>query len=205
MNKRFSSLFVSATGISVILFMTIHVSINLFLVIDNLSNSEGNLYNSVYYFMQHNAIANTVEKILALGFVFHIVIANITAMRKMKNHGEKKDMIILGVLLLFFLGMHLLQFKVKTNIEIVYIKGKDIPDMYSFVAHFFSTSVFYGIVYMLSGIVLGIHLQNGFISMLDRVEIRPSVQKKLYTAIRIFSYCMMTGFFSIPLYFLLFA
>ncbi|HOU27369.1 MAG TPA: hypothetical protein PLD76_04880 [Paludibacteraceae bacterium] len=205
MNKPIISIISSIAGICTLLFIVLHLAVNLLLVLDAIANTQGYYYNSMHYFMQHNSVAYTLEKTFALGFVLHILLANILAFNKIRNKQGSKDMIIMGFLLLIFTVLHVLQFKVKRTIEYVELDGVLKPDIYQFISHFFSRNWLYSLLYMFSGILLGVHLQNGFVSMIKKINIDKKYQKLISITIKITSYSIMIGFLLIPLYFLFFS
>lgn len=206
-NTKGYTFIVSLSGLSLILFLIIHLSVNLLVIIDK------NTYNQAIYFMQHNSIAQTTENVLALGFLLHIILAShkaIANLRNKNNKGEKnpasKDMLILGGLIICFLAMHLIQFWSKANINILQTKvnGVVMNDTYTFVSELFTSSPFYCIAYIATGIVLGLHMRNGFQSALSASQ---SGKAQLNRNIRLISsgigFFFMIGFSSIPLFFLL--
>jgi succinate dehydrogenase / fumarate reductase, cytochrome b subunit len=205
MTKPIVSIISSIAGLCTLLFIVLHLSVNLLIVVDSIADTDGYYYNSTHNFMQQNSVAYTLEKVFALGFVLHILLANILAFNKIKNKQGSKDMIIMGFLLLLFTVMHVVQFKVKRTIEYVEFDGVLIPDIYLFISNFFSSNWLYSFLYMFSGILLGIHLQNGFASMIEKITMDIKHHKVISIIIKTISYSIMVGFIIIPLYFLLFA
>jgi succinate dehydrogenase / fumarate reductase, cytochrome b subunit len=205
MTKPILPIISSIAGICTLLFIVLHLSVNLLIVVDAIAQTQGYYYNSMHYFMQQNSVAYTLEKTFALGFVLHILLANILAFNKIRNKQGSKDMIIMGFLLLLFTVLHVVQFKVKRSIEYVELDGVLTPDIYHFISHFFSTNWLYSLLYMFSGILLGVHLQNGFVSMIDKININGKHRNLVFSTIKISSYSIMLGFLVIPLYFLLFS
>ncbi len=199
MNKPILSILSSIAGICTLLFIVLHLSVNLLIVVDAIGNTQGYYYNSMHYYMQHNSIAYTLEKTFALGFVLHMFLANILAFIKIRNKQGSKDMIIMGFLLLLFTILHIVQFKIQRTIEYVEIDGILKPNIYLFISYFFSNHWLYSLLYMFSGILLGIHLQNGFASMIDKINLNTKYTKVTSIIIKIISYSIMIGFLLIPL------
>jgi len=206
-NTKEYTFIVSLSGLSLILFLTIHLCINLLVIIDK------NAYNQATYFMQHNPVAQTTENVLALGFLVHIVLTSHKAISDLKNKKNRdnkklasKDMLIMGGLIICFLTMHLIQFWSKANMNILQTKvnGVVMNDTYTFVCELFTSSLFYCIAYIATGIVLGLHMRNGFQSALSSSQ---SEKTELNRNIRLISsgigFFFMIGFSSIPLFFLL--
>jgi succinate dehydrogenase / fumarate reductase cytochrome b subunit len=70
----------SITGLFLILFLLVHMSINLMLIFDD----SGDLYNIAAHFMATNPLIKIMEPILALGFVIHILWSLIITYQNMK-------------------------------------------------------------------------------------------------------------------------
>ena len=59
----------SVSGLFLILFLVVHLVVNLLLIFDD----SGNLYNMAANFMSTNPAIRLIEPILGLGFLVHIV------------------------------------------------------------------------------------------------------------------------------------
>lgn len=211
-NSRGYKWIVSLSGLSLILFLTIHLSINLLAMVDK------NVYNEATDFMQRNFAARTTENILALGFLIHIVLATrqaIADLKKKKDNEKRlsgphlwgsKNMLILGGLIVCFLSMHLIQVwsKLNTNNYQTEINGVVVNDAYTFVSQLFSNSFFYSLVYIATGIALGLHMRNGFLSALQSLNLKNEQTAKTLRRISFtIGLFFAIGFSSIPVFFLL--
>ena len=118
--------FMSVTGLFLILFLSLHLTLNLFLIFDD----SGNLFNQAAHFMATNPMIKIMEPILALGFIIHIIWAAMLTWANMKARPQKyasgdqllswwapsKNMFILGSMILAFLVLHIFNFWVKIKI-----------------------------------------------------------------------------------------
>ena len=98
--------FMSITGLFLIVFLCVHLTLNLFLTFDE----TGNLFNLAAHFMATNPLIKIMEPVLALGFIIHIIwsgwitLTNMKARPQSYNSGDKllswwapsKNMFILG-------------------------------------------------------------------------------------------------------------
>jgi len=218
-------LVMAITGLFLILFLVVHLAMNLTLVMNDVflfgrQWGEGELYNTAAHFMISTPLIRLMEPLLAAGFIFHIVYATMITIRNRQhrpvsyavragNHlssWSSKNMYILGFALLLFLGVHIWNFFYRfryTQMPETIIDGVTMDDSFSVVAALFKSSVLYCIVYMLAGIVLALHLSHGFWSAFQTVGWN---NLKWVSRLRIisilFAVVVGVGFVSIPLYFL---
>lgn len=134
MAKLFSSsigkkVIMSVTGLFMVLFLVMHMSLNLTSIFDG---KEGTVFNAVCEFMSL-PIVTIMTPILALGFVFHILYAFILSIQNLKARGgvkryevankaaadswAAKNMIWLGIIVLLGLGLHLTDFWAKMQLQ----------------------------------------------------------------------------------------
>lgn len=196
--KTISKLLMQTSGISLVLFLMLHLSVNSLIVIDELCALQGELYNRAIFFMRNNIWASTIENILALGFILHVIVASKQAIKKLKQREKRNstDMLVLGTLILCFLVMHLIQFSVKPDFPQVYIDGVAMKDTYTMVSSLFANNPIYNLIYIATGIVLGVHIKRGMGNAFP--ENRWMVQGASILAL-LFS----IGFAATPMYFLL--
>lgn len=208
----------SVSGIFLMTFIIVHLSINLLLVFDD----SGDLFNQGAYFMATNPVIRIMEPLLALGFIVHIIWSLIITFKNMKARptGYKqldnsvsstwasRNMLILGSLIFVFLVMHIAQFfwKIKFTgdplLQHVTIDGIEMENTYALVSSLFKQSLFYSILYVIGAIFLGLHLAHGFWSSFQTVGFVNKIWlKRLQFAGIIFAIVIAIGFSTIPLYF----
>ncbi|MDR0982687.1 MAG: succinate dehydrogenase cytochrome b subunit [Culturomica sp.] len=210
----------SISGLFLIAFLIVHLSLNLLLIFDN----SGELFNIGAHFMATNPIIKVVEPVLALGFVVHIILATILTIQNMKarpvgyarseqsNNASwaSRNMFILGGLILIFLVIHLYNFwlniklpELGTPLEITTVDGVEMENAYLMVSSLFKNSVFFCMLYVLAAIFLGLHLSHGFWSCFQSVGFSNKIwRKRLEWVGYLFAIVIGVGFAIIPLYFL---
>ena len=211
----------SLSGLFLIAFLCVHLALNLLLIVDN----SGELFNIGAHFMATNPIIKIVEPILAIGFIFHIVLASILTLQ---NRGARpikydrrsqagnctwssRNMYILGALVLIFLVIHLWNFwwnikfpSLGTPLAETIVDGVKMENTYALVAGLFQSSVIYCLLYILGGIFLGLHLTHGFWSAFQSIGFSNQIwRKRLECVAKIFAFIIAAGFSIIPLYFML--
>lgn len=223
MNNFFSVLpgrkfLMGVTGLFLILFIAVHLTINLLLIFDD----TGVLFNSAVYFMGTNRIVKILEPLFGLGFFIHILWSfyleyhNYRARPavynkkkfNIKNTWASRNMLIIGLLVLFFLVIHIMNFFWVINfnpgvLQKVTIGGVEMKDSYTLVADLFKNSITYDILYILAGILLGLHLSHGFWSAFQTLGLTQKHRlNRLQLLSRIYAIIVAAGFSVIPLYFL---
>lgn len=212
----------SVTGLFLITFLLVHLSINLLLIVDD----SGDLFNMGAHFMGTNPLIKIMEPILALGFLVHIVWSFIITLQNMKARPQKYDktsqsinssfasrnMLILGAMVLIFLGIHIYNFwyhiKIVQDLGHVTVEQAGVhvhmEDAYSLVAGLFKSSICYCILYILGGILLGLHVSHGFWSAIQTIGFNNDIwRKRLEVIAKIVAVIFAVGFSIIPLYFMI--
>ncbi len=149
------------TGIFLIFFLLLHLSINFFLFYGEKT------FNNAVIFMRSNIFIKISEYILALGFIIHILLGFKLHLKNKKSKGKidyyikndittfsSKSMIYTGFLILCFLILHLMNFMIP-------IYNKPIISDYILVISLFKNPI-YTLIYLISFCILGIHLNHGF-------------------------------------------
>ena len=218
-------LVMAITGLFLILFLLVHLAMNLTLVMNDVflfghQWGEGELYNTAAHFMISTPLIRLMEPLLAAGFIFHIVYATIITVRNRRhrpisyavragNHlssWSSKNMYILGFALLLFLGLHIWNFFYRfryTTMPETVVNGVTMDDSYSVVAALFHSSVIYCIIYMLAGLVLALHLSHGFWAAFQTVgwnNLKWIPRLRIISIV--FAVLVGVGFAIIPFYFL---
>ncbi len=220
-------LIMSVSGLFLMLFLLVHLSMNLTLLMDGVTWlgrtwGEGELFNVGCHFMISNPLIRLVEPLLAVGFVVHILYASIITLRNRKsrpvgysvvggNHltsWASKNMFILGAMLLAFLVLHIYnyfwQFRFG-HMESILVDGVEMENCYPVVAGLFIESKLYCLIYVAGSVLLGLHLSHGFWSAFQTLgwnNVRWVERLRIIS--RILGIFFAVGFSSIPLYFMLF-
>jgi len=208
----------SISGIFLMMFIIVHLSINLLLIFDD----SGDLFNQGAHFMATNPAIKIMEPILALGFLVHIIWSLIVSFQNMKarpigykqlNNSKSsswasRNMLVLGCLIFVFLVMHIIQFfwKIKVTgdplLAHVTVGGEEMENTYALVSSLFKASLIYSLIYVLGGILLGLHLAHGFWSSFQTIGFANKIWlKRLQFVGVIFAIVIAIGFSVIPLYF----
>lgn len=212
--------FMSLTGLFLILFLVVHLTVNLFLTFDD----TGNLFNVAAHFMATNPFIRIMEPILALGFVIHIIwsgwitLVNQNARPQGYAAGDKllswwapsKNMFVLGSLVLIFLVIHIMDFWIKMRFTGDALLDKatgleaGVHNSYALVSYLFINNMIYDILYIAGSLLLGFHISHGFWSAFQTIGINNIVWMKRLKNISIFfGYVFAIGFAAIPLYFII--
>lgn len=209
-------LIMSITGIFLMLFLLVHLGTNLLLMI-----GDGEMYNKVANVLGSTILFQTIEIVLALGFIFHIIYATTITLRNQKTRPVKyakygsnhlttwssKNMYILGFAILAFLIVHLINFFLKIKFGEMPLISYDggityIKNTYILVSEFFIAYWWYNVIYIVSAILLALHLSHGFWSSFQTVGLNNKVwMKRLKVVSYIYAGIMGVGFSVIPLYF----
>ena len=167
----------SLTGIFLILFLIVHVSVNACVWF----NDGGEIFNRAANFLGENVVPRILEIGLFVFFILHIVQGLVLEMQNRTkrnvgyainygNRGSKwysRSMGLLGTLILFFLIIHLIDFWIPSRFskmpEATLTGGKVVHNLYSLMQVRFQ-ELWIVIVYVLGCISLAYHLMHGFYS-----------------------------------------
>ncbi len=212
--------FMSLTGLFLISFLLIHLTLNLFLIFDD----SGNLFNQAAHFMATNPIIKVMEPILALGFIIHIIWSGWITLDNMKARPQKyasgdqllkwwapsKNMFILGCMIFIFLVLHIFNFWVKMKItgdpllDQATGTGVEMHNAYALVSNLFINFPLYDLIYVLGGILVGLHISHGFWSAFQTIGLNNiNWMKRLKFLANLIGIVFAVGFSSIPIYFLI--
>lgn len=156
------------TGIFLILFLIIHVSINALIFV----NDGGLTFNEAANFMAHNIVIRILEVGLFVGIILHIVQALLltrqnSAARPVKyayndaaanSKWYSRSMGLLGTLILMFLVLHLYHFWWPTKVAVY---SHEEHNTFENVKVIFS-EWYVVVIYVLGILSLGYHLLHGF-------------------------------------------
>ena len=210
----------SVTGIFLLLFILVHLTINLFLIFDD----SGELYNQGAHFMVTNPAIKVMEPILALGFLVHILWSLLISWENYKARPVKykrqdlsvasswasRNMLILGALIFVFLVIHIANFwwKIKVSghdlLNQGMESGAEMHNTYLLVSTLFKTSWFYSLLYIIGGCLLGLHVTHGFWSAFQTIGFNNKQWLTRFQWIaRVYAVVVAVGFSVIPLYFMI--
>ncbi len=208
----------SISGLFLMMFIIVHLSINLLLIFDD----SGDLFNQGAHFMATNPAIKIMEPVLALGFLVHIIWSLIVSFQNLKarpigykelNNSKSsswasRNMLVLGSLIFVFLVMHIIQFfwKIKVTgdplLAHVVVGGEEMENTYALVSGLFKASLIFSLIYVVGGILLGLHLAHGFWSAFQTIGFANKIWlKRLQFVGTIFAIVIAIGFSVIPLYF----
>jgi succinate dehydrogenase / fumarate reductase cytochrome b subunit len=194
----------SITGLFLIIFLIVHLSINLSLFWGP------NAFNTASEFMATNGVIQVMQYVLAAGFVLHIIQGIILEFKNRSARSVKyvvnkpsenstfasRNMIYTGVLVLLFLILHLWDFFV----QLKFVGIGNLTD-YDLVTNHFSSPLFTAI-YVIAFVLLGIHLSHGFQSAFQSSGANYNKYKACIKNTGIgFSIIIAIGFSAIALYF----
>ena len=195
------------SGFFLITFIVVHLLINLFSL--GLGWDGRELFNAGSHFMATNPLIQIMQYVLAAGFIIHIAMGirltiQNNAARPIKyaynKPGENssissRSMIITGMLVLAFLVLHMKDF----FIEIKFNDLGGLPSDYDLLIDVFSNPL-YVVLYVLSFIALGIHLNHGFQSAFQTMGLNHKKYNPIIKATgAIFCVIITLGFSSIAL------
>jgi succinate dehydrogenase / fumarate reductase cytochrome b subunit len=209
----------SITGLFLVMFIGVHLTINLLLIVDD----SGELFNLGANFMATNPMIKIMEPLLGLGFMIHIIWSFFLEYQNWKARPIKFDqrkpgdssswasrnMLVLGSLVLVFLIIHIINFFWIIKFEphslgTVNVDGVEMEDAYTLVADLFKGSILYCIFYILGGALLGFHLSHGFWSGFQTLGLsNKNWLKRLQFIGLLYAIIIAVGFALIPLYFLI--
>ena len=169
-------LIMSISGLFLIIFLLLHMTINCFSVIDTFAGSYGaadGLFQKGCDFMAL-PIVTIMVPVLAAGFFVHIIYAFILSYGNYKARGTQryavanktkaeswaaKNMLILGVVVLGIVAFHLNHFWAK--MQLLELQGHHAENPYELLNATFQ-NLAWVVVYIIWFVALGLHLCHGF-------------------------------------------
>lgn len=214
-------LIMSISGLFLILFLLIHLTINSFLLLDGVFGfEEGQMFNAGAHFMGTFPLIKIIEPILALGFLVHIFYSLVLTFQNMKARGSakyasgnktpdvewsSKNMFVLGIVVVSFLIVHVANFFIKikltgspllTPVEFPYIGTGMVEGENSYaLVHEAFQHLWIVIVYIIGFVALGFHLSHGFWSAFQTIGWSNEIWlKRLKVIGRIVAWVFALGF-----------
>ncbi len=172
-------LVMAVTGICLVLFVTFHCLMNAIAIVYPAA------YNVICEFLGANWYALVASMGLALLFIIHIIYAVWLTLQNRKARGNDRysinkrpatvewssqNMLVLGIVVLAFLAVHMIQFWAKMQLqEIRGVEGVIPPSIGTlFIQEAFSC-VWTPIVYIIGFVALWFHMNHGFWSMFQSI------------------------------------
>ena len=197
------------SGLFLILFLGQHFTINIMSVFSEKT------FNFLSHFMGNNPVVQFIlQPVLIFGVVFHFVMGFVLEIKNAQSRSVKyqsykgsanaswvsRNMIISGIVILSFLGLHFYDFWVpEINYKYVEFLPQDPDRYYGELVHKFHNPVRVGL-YSLSFVFLALHLFHGFASSFQSVGLNNKYTHgiKLFTVA--FSLVIPAGFIFIAIF-----
>lgn len=200
-------LIMSISGLFLIVFLLLHVSINLFSVIDLFTGSYGSpdgLFKAGCDFMSL-PIVTVMVPVLALGFFIHIFYGCYLTWTNLRSRGgycryavsskaktdswASRNMIVLGIIILGFIAFHLTHFW--ADMQLKEFTGHEMSDPYALLDRTFGVW-WVAILYLVWFGAIWFHLTHGFWSAFQTVGLNNNIWLK---RLKVLSYIVATLFF----------
>lgn len=197
------------SGLFLILFLTLHFFVNLTSVFS------ADTFNAMSHFMGNNPLIQFVmQPILVAGVIFHFVMGIVL---ELKNRSARpisyanyngaanaswasRNMIISGLVVLAFIGLHFYDFWVPEMIyKYVDVNPLEASRYYDELTHKFESPVRTGL-YSLSFLLLSLHLWHGFNSSFQSIGFNNKYSKALHKLGYSFAIVVPFGFIFIALF-----
>ena len=199
------------SALFLILFLIIHLAVNLTSVISE------STFNELSHFMGTNPLIQfAMQPVLLAGVIFHFVMGFVLEIQNKRARGSEKyyaynggansswmsrNMIITGVMILLFLGLHLYDFWVgEMNYKYIQFNEPNPTRYYHELIEKFHEPLRVGI-YVLCFVFLCLHLLHGFQSAFQSMGWKDDARKKLISQVgNWYSYIICGGFIFIALF-----
>lgn len=197
------------SGLFLVFFLGQHFTINITSVIDP------DTFNSWSHFMGTNGLVQgLLQPILIFGVVFHFVMGFILEIRNRNARAIKyasykgntnsswasRNMIISGLVILAFLGLHFYDFWIPEMIhKYVESNPEDPTRYYAETVHKFENPIRVGL-YVLAFLLLAVHLWHGFASSFQSVGFNNKYSVALTKFAKVYAIAIPAGFIFIALY-----
>lgn len=202
-------LLMSLSGFFLIIFLIVHLSINLLLLIPD----GGESFNLAANFMALPVIMFGLQPVLALGFILHIAYGAVLTAQNNKARGNSKyasgnntkevmwaskNMFVLGITIFAFLAVHIVDYWVPLQITHgageVTIGGVIMHDTFSLVKANLQNPI-KACLYIIGSLGLALHLTHGFWSAFQTLGASNLIWRKRWTIIgTVFAWLVGLGF-----------
>ena len=197
------------SGLFLVVFLGQHFTINLASVVSKDS------FNELSHFMGNNPLVQFIlQPILIFGVVFHFIMGFILELQNRAARANKygsykgsanaswmsRNMILSGVVILSFLGLHFYDFWVpEMNYKYFEVLPEDPTRYYEELVHKFVSPVRVGL-YVVSFFFLALHLLHGFGSSFQSMGINNKYSPAIKTFTKIYAIAIPAGFVFIALF-----
>ena len=197
------------SGLFLVVFLGQHFTINLASVVSKDS------FNELSHFMGNNPLVQFIlQPILIFGVVFHFVMGFILELQNRSARANKygsykgsanaswmsRNMILSGVVVLSFLGLHFYDFWVpEMNYKYIEVLPEDLTRYYEELVHKLVSPVRVGL-YVVSFFFLALHLLHGFGSSFQSMGLNNKYTPAIKTFTKIFAIAIPAGFVFIALF-----
>jgi len=197
------------SGLFLIMFLSLHFFINLVSVFSAES------FNAMSHFMGYNPLIQfAMQPVLIAGVVFHFVMGFVLELKNrsarpvayVKYNGAanaswaSRNMIISGVVVLAFLGLHMYDFWfAEMNYKYIAVNEINETRYYEELIHKFVSPVRTGL-YSIAFLLLSVHLWHGFTSSLQSIGFDNKIGKALHSICYGFAIVVPFGFIFIALF-----
>ena len=199
------------SALFLILFLIIHLAVNLTSVISE------STFNELSHFMGTNPLIQfAMQPVLLAGVLFHFIMGFVLEIQNKKARGSEayysyngsanstwmsRNMIISGIVILLFLGLHLYDFWVgEMNYKYIEQLAPDPTRYYDELVEKFHDPLRVGF-YVLCFVFLCLHLLHGFQSAFQSMGWKDNARKKLISQVgNWYSYIICGGFIFIALF-----
>lgn len=197
------------SGLFLIMFLSLHFFINMVSVFSPDS------FNAMSHFMGYNPLIQfAMQPVLIAGVVFHFVMGFVLELKNrsarpvayVKYNGAanaswaSKNMIISGVVVLAFLGLHMYDFWfAEMNYKYIAVNEINETRYYEELIHKFVSPVRTGL-YSIAFLLLSVHLWHGFTSSLQSIGFDNKIGKSLHSICYAFAIVVPFGFIFIALF-----
>ena len=200
-------LIMSISGLFLIVFLLLHVSINLFSVIDLFTGSYGSPDGLFFFFFDFMSlpIVTVMVPVLALGFFIHIFYGCYLTWTNLRSRGgycryavsskaktdswASRNMIVLGIIILGFIAFHLTHFW--ADMQLKEFTGQEMSDPYALLDRTFGVW-WVAILYLVWFGAIWFHLTHGFWSAFQTVGLNNNIW---LNRLKVLSYIVATLFF----------
>ncbi|MCD6090205.1 MAG: succinate dehydrogenase cytochrome b subunit [Bacteroidales bacterium] len=208
----------SLAGLFLITFLLVHLGINLFLI--PVTENHKEIFELLADFMGSNPIIKVFEVVLFGGFIIHIFYGIVVQLQDWASRGNvryksgskskttfsSQTMIYTGLLVFLFLALHLYQFYfMKLGLNTTpFMSADGHPQFYEVARQLFSTQPLYSIIYIITFVILGFHLNHSFQSAFQTLGWDHRKYIPIVKVIgKIYAIVVPAGFIIIPLYFMI--
>ena len=202
-------LIMSISGLFLIVFLLLHLTINAFSIVDTFTGEYGfgGLFQAGCDFMAL-PIVTIMVPVLAAGFIFHIIYAFILTAGNIKARGgikryeggskgkaeswASKNMLVLGIVVLGLIAFHLNHFW--ADMQLKELQGHHAENPYFLLNETFKHG-WMVVLYVIWFAALGQHLLHGFWSAFQTIGLSNQIwEKRLYCLGKIFVGIIVLGF-----------